>query len=190
MKYKSRITVGFTLIELLVVVAIIGILAALLFPVFSRARENGRRTSCLNNLKQLGTAFKMYTQDHDEHLPLGIMAEANPTWLKTWDIQVQPYLKNAQVLMCPTDTLSHRVDVPGVGKQIFRSYSLTDNVAGKPLAAVPAPCLYCLAARNLLHIPETRRHLGVGNLGDIRHIGKSKSDTGRLCIVGATPIST
>ena len=79
MKHKSRTATGFTLIELLIVVAIIGILAALLFPVFSRARENGRRTSCLNNLKQLGTAFKMYAQDYDEHLPLGIMAEEKPT---------------------------------------------------------------------------------------------------------------
>ena len=41
--------------------------------------------------------------------------------------------------MCPSDTLSHRVDVPGLGKRVFRSYSLTDNVAGKSLAAVPAP---------------------------------------------------
>lgn len=57
---------GFTLIELLVVVAIIGILAALLFPVFARARENARKTSCASNLKQLGIAWQMYTQDYDE----------------------------------------------------------------------------------------------------------------------------
>ncbi len=54
---------AFTLVEILVVIAIIGILSAILFPVFSRARENGRKTACLSNMKQLGTAFLLYTQD-------------------------------------------------------------------------------------------------------------------------------
>ncbi|MCM8821893.1 MAG: DUF1559 domain-containing protein [Candidatus Omnitrophica bacterium] len=62
---------GFTLIELLVVVATIAILGAMLLPVFSRARENARRTVCLNNLKQIGLATHMYAQDFDGYLPPG-----------------------------------------------------------------------------------------------------------------------
>ncbi|MDD3805537.1 MAG: DUF1559 domain-containing protein [bacterium] len=67
MKSKQR---GFTLIELLVVIAIIAILASILFPVFGRARENARKATCQSNLKQLGLAWTMYTQDWDSCMPL------------------------------------------------------------------------------------------------------------------------
>ena len=63
MKYPLARRRAFTLIEILVVIGIIALLGALLFPVFARVREEGRKTSCLSNMKQLGLAFQQYEQD-------------------------------------------------------------------------------------------------------------------------------
>jgi prepilin-type N-terminal cleavage/methylation domain-containing protein/prepilin-type processing-associated H-X9-DG protein len=100
---EERTIRGFTLIELLVVVAIIAVLAAILFPVFARARENARRASCLSNLKQLGIATMMYTQDYDEHYPVTFIYWSS-SQLAWWPDLLQPYLKNRQVFICPNDS--------------------------------------------------------------------------------------
>lgn len=63
-------THGFTLIELLVVIAIIAILASILFPVFGKAREKARQSTCMNNLRQIGAAAQMLTQDNNNKYPV------------------------------------------------------------------------------------------------------------------------
>jgi prepilin-type N-terminal cleavage/methylation domain-containing protein/prepilin-type processing-associated H-X9-DG protein len=93
---------GFTLIELLVVIAIIAILAAILFPVFARARENARKSSCSSNLRQLGMACAMYSQDWDEFLPCDYYACNSSFTHARLVAQILPYMKNHDVLYCPS----------------------------------------------------------------------------------------
>jgi prepilin-type N-terminal cleavage/methylation domain-containing protein/prepilin-type processing-associated H-X9-DG protein len=106
-------THGFTLIELLVVVAIVAILAAILFPVFARAREKARQTKCLTNLRQIVTAELMYADDYDEVLPLAI--SISPTWqIWTYNDLLGPYTKNGDIFKCPSDGVG-AVDLTSLG---------------------------------------------------------------------------
>ena len=96
---------GFTLIELLVVIAIIALLAAILFPAFSRARENARKSSCQNNLKQVILAWQQYTGDWDEMtIPISTTG-ASTGQAFVWNRLIQPYLKSVQVLQCPSNNI-------------------------------------------------------------------------------------
>lgn len=95
---------GFTLIELLVVIAIIAILAAILFPVFAQAREAARKTQCLSNMRQLGTAAAMYVQDYEEQFPLWRYYDGGGA-MYTWVELLQPYSKNKGIWLCPSDEL-------------------------------------------------------------------------------------
>jgi prepilin-type N-terminal cleavage/methylation domain-containing protein/prepilin-type processing-associated H-X9-DG protein len=98
LRHKHR---GFTLIELLVVIAIIAILAAILFPVFARAREKARQSSCQSNLKQIGIAALMYAQDYDETMVTAWRMSNNQDGT-TWGDMLMPYVKNLQLLDCPS----------------------------------------------------------------------------------------
>jgi prepilin-type N-terminal cleavage/methylation domain-containing protein/prepilin-type processing-associated H-X9-DG protein len=112
---------GFTLIELLVVIAIIAILAAILFPVFAKAREKARQTSCLSNLKQIGTSVLMYVQDYDEMYPLEASANDVTQAPLTWPNRVMPYVKNVQLFKCPSDGRTPYADYPNC-RLILESY--------------------------------------------------------------------
>lgn len=96
---------GFTLIELLVVIAIIAILAAILFPVFAQVRASARKTVCLSNAKQLGSALTLYTQDYDETYPTLVLQGSAPSNL-AYDAAtvLMSYIKNENVFFCPDRT--------------------------------------------------------------------------------------
>lgn len=131
-----RKTFGFTLLELLVVMCIIALLAAILFPVFVRARANAQRSSCQSNLKQIGLALVQYAQDNDEVEArtwygdrgsyTGGYNMANgpaPDW--KWMDVVFPYVKNEQVFSCPTraywkgDGYDYIYNPPGSGSDAY-----------------------------------------------------------------------
>lgn len=90
---------AFTLIELLVVIAIIAILAAILFPVFAQAKEAAKRTQCLSNLKQAGTAMLMYVNDYDDTAPT-LYHYSGGNDQDFWYV-LQPYVKNLNIFFCP-----------------------------------------------------------------------------------------
>ena len=159
----KKLRSGFTLIELLVVIAIIAILAAILFPVFAKAREAARKTSCLNNMKQIGTGLMMYAQDYDETMvsgtfgtyPAGIWG--SPQW-NTWNwgyalSLLDPYVKNSNVYTCPSDTQKATrggiIMSYGYSEYIYdsgRKYSplaaLANNQYGVASIAVAADCRF------------------------------------------------
>src|SRR5579862_8507131 len=101
---------GFTLIELLVVLAIIAILAAILFPVFAQAREKARAAACLSNEKQIGIGIMMYAQDYDETYPMaaayGSFNTAIPLEITSYVQKVNAFANNtAGIWVCPDDSI-------------------------------------------------------------------------------------
>jgi prepilin-type N-terminal cleavage/methylation domain-containing protein/prepilin-type processing-associated H-X9-DG protein len=152
---------GFTLIELLVVIAIIAILAAILFPVFARARENARRASCQNNLKQLAIGWQMYAQDHDGRLPFYQYGSSTTSSVMG---KVYPYVKSKQVYICPSSRLpdTQKYDVinnygteyglPAIyapAQAAIVNDNTTDQKNIPNMDAVPEPAITCLMAETI-----------------------------------------
>jgi prepilin-type processing-associated H-X9-DG protein len=140
-----------------VVIAIIAILAAILFPVFAQAREKARQTSCLSNSKQYSLASLMYIQDYDEAFPMSAYLNstcdtANPMSVATFYWAVNPYVKNAGITTCPSEpqamSVQALVGAPCPNTPPFTSYTVNHavfangfvpNVSTIKLAAINRP---------------------------------------------------
>jgi prepilin-type N-terminal cleavage/methylation domain-containing protein/prepilin-type processing-associated H-X9-DG protein len=130
---------GFTLIELLVVIAIIAILAAILFPVFARARENARRSSCQQNIRQIGLAIKQYLSDYDESFPqVSVLANGSDTTLTPWGWAdaCQPYVRNTQLFQCPSDSAQPGPAAFTGSDANYTDYFYNSNLAGQNESAL------------------------------------------------------
>jgi prepilin-type N-terminal cleavage/methylation domain-containing protein len=106
---------GFTLIELLVVVAIIAILAGLLFPAFNRATEGSRRSYCTNNLRQIGIGIQLYRQDQNDRPPLYLVNPGKDTYGypggNTPYLEKREYMGNTNVFVCHSDRTKGRIPI-------------------------------------------------------------------------------
>lgn len=160
---------AFTLLELLVVIAIISILSAILLPVFGKARSSARRTACLSNVKQIGTAIGMYTSDYDGAFP----NTGDPyLWVgKRFRWPIMPYLGIAKVsasessgdrfksangasnlLVCPDDVAANGFDYTSY------AYSAAFYEADESLAAMSSiqNLIQAFSNPGTLTLPVTR----------------------------------
>jgi prepilin-type N-terminal cleavage/methylation domain-containing protein/prepilin-type processing-associated H-X9-DG protein len=107
----TRQNPGFTLIELLVVIAVMGLLAGLLLPAVSRAKEAGRSTACLSNLRQIGVALELYVQENQNRLPVmydrgtnaNLLGQTNVSAAPGPDIVLAAHVGGKLVWRCPSD---------------------------------------------------------------------------------------
>jgi prepilin-type N-terminal cleavage/methylation domain-containing protein len=129
---------AFTLIELLVVIAVIAVLAALLFPAFGRAKESGKGTACIGNLRQIGIALQVYVQENNNRLP----TMRDRSWTTTNDLPspdqvISNQLGNVRVLLCPSDKWpgGQQMPSPQLGPTYFEqtgcSYSWNSLINGE-----------------------------------------------------------
>jgi len=115
---------GLSFKQMLAALLIVGVLVAILNPVYHRAGPGPRRTSCQSNLKYLGLGLIQYSQDADEKFPVGVNALNNG-----WAGQIYPYVKSTGVFHCSDD--------PEVGP--FISYAQNQRIAGQSYGQFAAP---------------------------------------------------
>ncbi|MBN1444576.1 MAG: type II secretion system protein [Candidatus Omnitrophica bacterium] len=132
---------GFTLIELLVVIAIIGVLAALLLPTLATARERARRTTCVNNLRQISMAYEMYAADFYEKFPVSKYAVGGTGTAGAKTI-IPFYLNTPRTFWCPSSASRNNASPGAVDSaNCENSYSFVFGLTASNRATNPVPMI-------------------------------------------------
>jgi prepilin-type N-terminal cleavage/methylation domain-containing protein/prepilin-type processing-associated H-X9-DG protein len=196
MKHHTRLAKdGFTLIEVLVVIAIIAILAAILFPVFAKARERAKLTHCTNNMKQIGMAFQMYAQDWD-----GTIVKQYKGLAYSFVLANNKYVSSPKIFFCPaiwpsgsaniTD-LNAKVMPPGGSseKNYWRfSYGMSNNADAYCATYDPTPSYSKTVVLTLDKVPTPADYVLITEISNVA--GSPTLPSFFYCKNGCNPGST
>ena len=186
---------GFTLIELLVVITILGILAAILFPVFLKMRERAHVTTCASNLHQLGLAIQMYQQDWNGERPIsGPVVSSVPGQCENMDFY-KPYDRDPETYHCPNDDLSVVKENGCTWFYVYRnSLFLPDRLKLSDNKIKPAPesvLMYCqrhqVAGSPVLGVYTALRENGAVSIVPVKKIIFWAYRSGQWMPVGGLP---
>ena len=179
-KGKSSAARGFTLMELLVVIGIIAILAGLLMPAISKAKQKASRTKCMNNMRQLNLALGMYADDNEGQYP------ARKRKPNTWVKALKPFYKDEGVLRCPADGFfQERSYIVNGFNDYFQSvlspkdYGMFTNhvwPAGMKVSAIPLPSDTITFGEK--HKDSRHYHQDFSQENDVNQIDQSRHRSG------------
>lgn len=179
---KTQSSNAFTLVELLVVIAIIGSLAALLLPTLSQAREKSRQTACLNNLRQINVAIRLYADDCADSLPVLPDPNPYPNGVGAYYKQlVKGYLgltgsasPGERIFTCPSDRILQTQVGHAFTSYTFNGYEVgpgaIPRITGKKLGAIKSPAKAVLAGEWPAFFGGSWHPLVNGDYADARNV--------------------